>query len=420
MEFPLRIQSTILISILLILALLVSGCGDKQADEDVSTCSVINIGVITSLTNSNASGGTELLRGIEMAGDDINAQGGILGCPLELFVIDDASSNDRAQLAVKKLVEDDQVSAIIGSYSSDATTAAAGVANVYHVPLLIPSASSDLITNLGYDWVFRVNAPSSSYARSALGYASAGGSADTPIQTAAIIFSNSFFGESAAEVLVDQSHELDIEIVAYEPFTDGAANYQAMLYRISVDNPDVIFIATNSLDSAKALLDEIKARDDIQPEMIIGLAGAFANPQFLSLGTTAEQVLVTVQWAGDICWSDKNGQNAAMFTQRFTERYGAAPGSRSVQAYTTTMVLADAIERAGQAVELNYSDPVLMRQAIRQALNTTNMEATLFGKIQFDESGQNNHAALIVQVIDGQYVTVFPEPLKTQGAAACP
>jgi branched-chain amino acid transport system substrate-binding protein len=419
MEFPLRIQSTLLISTLLILMLLVSGCGGKEADESVSACSVINIGVITSLTNNNASGGTELLRGIEMASDDLNAQGGILGCPLELIVIDDASSNDMAQLAVKELVEDYQVPAIIGSFSSNATTAAAGVANVYNIPLLVPSASSDLITDLGYDWVFRVNAPASSYARSALGFASTIGNS-MPIETSAIIFSNTFFGESAAAVLVTQSRELDIEIVAYEPFSEGAANYKALLNRVSLEEPDVIIIATNSLTSARILLDEIKTRAEIKPAMIVGLAGAFANPEFLTLGETAEKVFVTVQWSGDVSWVDKTGQDAPAFIQRFTERYGVPPGSRSLQAYITTYVLANAIENAGQEDKLDFSDPESMRQSIRGALKITNMEQTLFGNIQFDENGQNNHPALIVQVIDGQYVTVFPKEVQAREAIIGP
>jgi branched-chain amino acid transport system substrate-binding protein len=73
------------------------------------------IGIITAVTGSQQAFGQAHERGFEMALEEINAAGGVLGKPLEIVKYDDQSKPDIAAQGVAKLVDQDKVSALIGS-----------------------------------------------------------------------------------------------------------------------------------------------------------------------------------------------------------------------------------------------------------------------------------------------------------------
>src|SRR5437870_12788853 len=83
----------------------------------------VTIGVITSLTGSQAAFGEAHKNGYSIALDEINAKGGVLGKKLELDFYDDQSKPDQAVQGVSKLVDQDQVPMLLGSYSSESTKA---------------------------------------------------------------------------------------------------------------------------------------------------------------------------------------------------------------------------------------------------------------------------------------------------------
>lgn len=414
--------------LLTLVALLGTACHRKPTGPECP----INIGIITSLTGRHASGGCEHILGYEMARDDINAAGGILGCPVNLIVRDDASTEFQAQLAVTDLVDDAGVPVILGAYSSAATLSAAGVANVYGIPLVVPTASSDLITAQGYEWVFRINAPSRAYASTALDFVQEelGDSA-----TLAVIYDGQLFGESAAVAVATGAAERGLNVVAYEAYKSGSTDYTSLLARVQETDPDVIYFAANSEREAAQLMKQ--CRDlDLNPRVYIGHAGGFVMPGFLSeAGEDAEFIIATAQWAFDVSWPGVPEFAARFpeFATRFTENsrppaevdlYTACieqtrgmrlpagrqpPAMRTAQTYTTLTVVSQAIELAGQKESLDWTKSEDVRQAIRQALQELALENTIFGPIQFDEVGQNAHPVLLVQVIDHEFVTIYPE-----------
>src|SRR6201981_4196050 len=79
----------------------------------------VQIGVITSLTGSQAAFGEAHKNGYSIALDEINAKGGVLGKKVELDFYDDQSKPDLAVQGVSKLVDQDSVPIILGSYSSE-------------------------------------------------------------------------------------------------------------------------------------------------------------------------------------------------------------------------------------------------------------------------------------------------------------
>jgi len=133
------------------------------------------IGVITSLTGSLAAFGEAHKNGYAIALDEINAKGGVLGKKVELDFYDDQSKPDQAVQGVSKLIDQDQVPVLLGSYSSESTKAIVGSVTQRETPLIIPTATADNVMDSKSPWVFRVCAGATDYARATIAFLKANG-----------------------------------------------------------------------------------------------------------------------------------------------------------------------------------------------------------------------------------------------------
>ncbi len=372
------------IYLLLVLTLLLTvGSGLSAQDE-----APIRIGVVTSETGSHAQFGEAQLRGYALALDAINEAGGVLGRPLELVILDDASEPETTQLMVESLITEEAVSVIIGAYSSSATLPAVAIANAYAVPMLVPTAASNAITEQGYEWVFRINAPSSVYASTMIdALVDMGG-----IENLAVIYENTTFGTGTAEAVLAYAEELGIEVVASEAYEAGSPDHRPVLTRVKDAQPQVIFFVSY-LEDATLLMQQAEELD-INVEAFAAGGAGFSLAAFPeNAGHNAEFTLSVSQWTPDATWP-----GAAEFTETFLEAYEALPPYFSAETYAALFVVADAIERAGDP-----DSPL----AIRDALRETEMD-TIFGPVAFDETGQNSHPVLVTQILQGEFVTAWP------------
>jgi branched-chain amino acid transport system substrate-binding protein len=357
----------------------------------------IKIGVVTSLTGSQANFGQAQKRGYEIALGEINAKGGVDRRKLELVYEDDASKPETAMSATEKLITQDKVPAMMSPYSSAATLAAAGVADKYETPFLVATSAADNITEQGYKWVFRICAPSSVYASTMVDFI-----ADiAKPQTLAIVFENTNFGTSTAGPAKEIAEKKGIKVVAYEAYKAGAPDFKPLITKVKSANPDVVFFVSYLMDAT--LLMRQSKELDFNPKMYTAGGAGFSMAEFVSesgAGRAAEYTLSVTQWTADAKWP-----GAKDFDAKFTELYNVAPEYHAAEAYAAVYVMADAIKRAG----------TLDKTKLRDALANTDMN-TAFGPIKFNAQGQNSHPMLITQVQKGTFVTVWP----TDAASATP
>lgn len=391
------------------------------APDSDSHCT-IKVGVINSLTGRHISGGEEHTRGYMIALDEINNGEGVLGCDMELVVRDDQSTSDGARQAANDLVEVEKIPVILGAYSSAATLTASAIANDLEVPFVIPSASNNLLTSMGYQWVFRINSPSLDYVEAAFAYLSTYAEIyQTP--KLAIVFENTAFGESAAVAASAKAEENGISVVAFTRLNPSTTSlplthddYRSAMQPVKEANPHFILFAIGGIEDAVGLLQQCKELN-INPAAYIGTAGAFINAEFPTrAGEYGEYVLATTQWSTDSAWQDNQGRRAEYFVKEFTDRFGVEPGSRSMQTYTALLAVRQAIELAHQSGPLDWSDIHSARLKIRDGLDDLQIEETLFGPIDFDAMGQNEHPILLVQIKNGRFVTVYPESIRAESA----
>jgi branched-chain amino acid transport system substrate-binding protein len=318
---------------LVVLALSVT-CGIAQAADPPP----IKIGEISSY--SALPVGTRGYRqGWELARDQINAKGGVLGRKLEIIARDDAGKPDVAITAAAQLVDGEKVDLLTGTILSHVGLAVADFAKQKQVFFLASQPLTDaLIWEKGNRYTFRLR-PSTYTQASIL----AKEAAKFPARRWATIAPNYEFGQAAVASFKRELKRLrpDVEFVSehWPPF--GKIDAGAIVQAMAADNPDAIFNATFGSDLAK-LVREGTTRN------------AFTNRAVVSLLTGEPEYLAPLKdeapagWlVTGYPWSEiKTGEHDA-FLKAYVDRFKDSPNIGALIGYINTFVLARAIEAAG-------------------------------------------------------------------------
>ena len=120
------------------------------------TCAIepIKIGVVNMLTGPLAEAGAFQVNGLQLALEDINKAGGIMGRAVELQTEDNGSTNPGTVLAFSKLFTDPAIKAIIGPIASTQIQAASPAIAKAGIPTMIGGTDPSL-THVNNKWVFR-------------------------------------------------------------------------------------------------------------------------------------------------------------------------------------------------------------------------------------------------------------------------
>jgi branched-chain amino acid transport system substrate-binding protein len=364
--------------------LLVTSCS-KQGGGDTT-----KIGVITSVTGSLAAFGEAHKNGYLIALDEINAKGGVLGKKVELDFYDDQSKPDQAVQGVSKLVDQDKVPILLGSYSSESTKAIIPAVTQRQVPLIIPTATADNVMDSKSPWIFRICAGATDYARTTIAFLKANGAP----KTMAIVFENTNFGQANMKAMSAAAKEAGINLVAVESYEAKSPDYKAVLQRVKQANPEVIYFCSYLLDAGTLLRQAQEV--DLNPKYYTSAGTGFAAAEFPTpkgAGKNAEYTFSVSQWLPEAKWAGSKEFDAEYF-----KRYKSHPAYHAIQAYESLQVAAQAINDAKS----------LDSTKIRDAIKNLNLSSTSFGPVRFDANGQNQHEVLITQVQGGRYQVVYP------------
>jgi branched-chain amino acid transport system substrate-binding protein len=364
--------------------LLVTSCS-KQGGGDTT-----KIGVITSVTGSLAAFGEAHKNGYLIALDEINAQGGVLGKKVELDFYDDQSKPDQAVQGVSKLVDQDKVPVLLGSYSSESTKAIIPAVTQRQVPLIIPTATADNVMDSKSPWIFRICAGAADYAKTTIAFLKANGAP----KTMAIVFENTNFGQANMKAMTAAAKEAGINLVAVESYEAKSPDYKAVLQRVKQANPEVIYFCSYLLDAGTLLRQAQEV--DLNPKYYTSAGTGFAAAEFPTpkgAGKNAEYTFSVSQWLPEAKWAGSKEFDAEYF-----KRYKSHPAYHAIQAYESLHVAAQAINDTKS----------LDSTKIRDAIKNLSLSSTPFGPVRFDANGQNQHEVLITQVQGGRYQVVYP------------
>ena len=364
----------------------------------------LKIGVLAPLTGATASDGARLLKAHELAAKEINASGlsGLGGARIELIVADTQSRPEVGRSEAERLISRNGVSALLGAWASAVTIPSMQVAERYRTPFIVTSAVTDSITEQKLQFVFRVSPKGSWAAKDVvnfIGHLRAKGAA---VGKVALAYEDGPFGQTVSKGYKSFLPEQGIQLVAEETFRTGSADLSTQAAKLKASGADLVLIVCY-VDDETVLLRALAAQQ--YKPLVLGYGGGHVHPTLLQLGPLVEGAFGIVEWMPDI---------KKPATEAFVRAYRAAydnesPLSNAAQAYASTWAVALAANAAANR------NPIAIRDALRK-LRLSDGPAALLPNdaLAFDENGQNIVGNVMSQVIDGQFVTVWPEAVASK------
>lgn len=363
-----------------LVGILVAGCGQKSDSGDV-----IRIGSVAPLTGPQTHIGKDNENGAQLAVDEINAKGLVLGgkkVRLELIGEDDQAEPKTATIVADKLL-DAGVVAVIGHLNSGTTIPASKRYHDAGIPQISPSATAVAYTAQGFKNAFRVMANDAQQGR-ALGQFAVN---KLGAKRIAIIDDRTAYGQGLAEEVEKAVAAAGAEVVAREFTNDKATDFTAILTSIKGKSPDLIFFGGMDPQGGpmarqmKRLGLNIKllGGDGLQNANFINLAGADAEGMVASSPGLPLEVMP--------------GGNA--FRQKFEAKYGPIQ-LYAPYAYDAVYVLVEAMKRADSAAPAK----------VMAALPQTDYQGVT-GPLRFDEKGDTQGGAVTMyEVKNGVWVVL--------------
>jgi branched-chain amino acid transport system substrate-binding protein len=299
-----------------------------------------------SLTGDGASFGQSSREGTELAVDEINAAGGLLGGRrIQLIVEDDQSKAEEASSAVTKLITQDRVIAVLGEVASSRSLAAAPVAQRHQVPMITPSSTNEKVTQIG-DYVFRVCFidPFQGEVLAKFAYN------DLKARRIAILKDiRNDYSVGLTDAITRVFTELGGTVLDTVSYTAGDADFKVALTRIRGLKPDAI-MATGYYPEAAIIVRQARELGISMP--ILGGDGWVGDA--LKNGREAlNNTFISNHYSGD-----NPSPVVQNFVGTYRERFGRDPDSIAALAYDAVKVLADAITRAGTTEGTRLRDAI--------------------------------------------------------------
>ncbi len=355
---------------------------------------VVKIGVYGSLTGTTATFGISMKNGIEMALEKVNQGGGLLGKQVSTIVEDDQGKPEEAATAVKKLINQDKVIAILGEIASSRSLAGAPISQSSRIPMITPASTNPKVTEVG-DYIFRV-----CYIDPFQGTVMAKFCWNTlKVKTAAILTDvKNDYSVGLAEYFKKTFESLGGRIVAEESYSEGDIDFKAQLTSIKAKKPETIFIPGYYTEAG------LIARQARELGIKIPLTGGdgWDSPKLIEIGGPAvEDCYYSNHYSPD----DPNPliQN---FVREYQTKFGEVPDAMAVLGYDAAMVLFEAIKRADTA------DPAQIRDQIAA---TKDFEG-VSGKITIDANRNASKSAVVIKIENGKLK--FVETVPPEGPAA--
>ena len=203
----------------------------------------IKIGLVTALSGQSARAGEAITRGLQVAIDEINAKGGVLGRKLELLRRDDESIPAKGVIAARELYFKEKVAVLIGGLDSPVALAIVPIANDNKLPFMDPWAAGTPITKNGAkdNFVFRVSAVDELVDKAMLQYAQKVYKAQKP----GMILVNNPWGESNEKGLTAALAEKKMKPAGIEKFEGNDVDVVPQLSRLKSSGTDVLFLVGN-------------------------------------------------------------------------------------------------------------------------------------------------------------------------------
>jgi branched-chain amino acid transport system substrate-binding protein len=364
----------------------------------------VTFGALYPLSGSLALLGEESSRGLEIAVDEINANGGVQGREVVLAG-GDAVDQNQAIGEARRLISQEDVPAIFGTYSSSRSIAASQVSELAGVPYFELGAVAHDITNRDFENIYRTNPTARHMARTHVDMivdAVAPDLGKDPSELRiGIIHEDSNYGSSVAGFQEMFGEEAGLNIVINEAYPATTVDMSSIVLRLRDREVDVV-LQTSYQDDSILFLQQANERG-FEPSAIIGGGGGYSMmPTAEAVGFDVIEGVLNVDFTQYEVDPDF-ATGVDDFVSAYESKYGTEPRSgHSLNNYVGAKVILEALDT------VSGFSPDAVREALMSVDIPSGETATGYG-VKFADNGQNDAAFMMgMQWRDGELITVYP------------
>lgn len=388
-----------LVVVLIVLAIAPAFASGSPEDgtEPIRFGGVWPLGDITGEQGSKAA---------QLAVDELNAAGGVLGRPVELVVIDSEFSSDKGAAAIERLATVENVDFFVGGMSSGVHLGQIPALRRYRTITMWTGAASHLAeeaVGADQDWYFHLHPwdynQGASYVEGWTAIAER--YPEIKIDRWFLAYEEGPFGSASFEATVQLFSDMEIEGESFQSAASGGGDYTAVLERAKEFDPDVFIWAGYDAD-ALPIMEQARAIG-FEPPLFVGAPPGW--PADFGESSLAEGVTLYGMWAPSI---NSVSEVSRRFYDAYVETYDEEPATYFAPlGYTSIMILAQAIETAG----------TMDQEAIIAALESIEYESALGETISFGPANVISHQGIrqqkILQWQNGRQEVLWPFEFAT-------
>ncbi len=344
----------------------------------------VRLADVAELSGGGASVGTNWRNGIDLAIEEINAKGGILGKKLEVTHADSQSNPGVARAQVQKAL-DNEPYALLGPGYSGSVKVTAPLAAEAGLAQIMGGEAAEL-TQSGNKFLFRTSFGQQSSMPKVAKYIND----DIKAKSVAIVWVNNDFGKGGRDVISKEFARYGIKVAADLSTEAGQADFAADVSKIKAANPDAVFIYLNEEESAR-ILKELKRQSVTAPligettlvgQKVVELAGEAANGARGHVGLTTDAPVDLVK----------------AFREKFVKKYNYIPDHNGIKGYLAIYMIKAATEKMGK-VDAKALAANLHGLTIKAA-----NEPGILMDVTFDQNGDIDRQGFLVEIVDGKQV----------------
>ncbi len=357
-------------------------CAAVLALPHAASAQNLLIADVVELSGGGASNGVNWKEGLELATDEINTKGGILGRKITLSHFDTQTNPGTTRAMIQKAL-DEKPFAIMGPIYSGPVKVSMNLSQDAQVPQFVGAQAGEL-TEMGSGYLFRANISQLVGMEKIANYIQK----DIKAKRVAIVWVNNDFGKGGREALTKMLTARNIEVALDIPIEYGQVSYAVEASKIKESKADVVFPYMTAEDTARFVL-EAKRSNLSQPlvgettllqQSVLDIVGAAANGARSHLSLSAEAPEPAVK----------------SFKEKFESRFKHAPDHNALSSYTALYALKFATEKAGK------TDGKAVADALHGLTITPKEEPNILLTSSWDAKGDLRRPSFLAEANEGK------------------
>ena len=386
------------------MVLATAACSSGTPGTTSSTSSgPVTIGMSLPMTGPVADVTKSGYEGYQQWVSDVNASGGLLGRKVKLDVLDDGFDQDASVANYNRLISQDKVDLLLGTFSSHLNGPDSAVAERQGMLYIEPSGGDPALFTRGFKKLF--------FAQPATGNALpdrflewiAALPADQKPKTAAYVSQDDPAVSGSTAVFVKKLQAMGVKTVYNEVYAPDTSNFDSVAASVAAAKPDLILNGAVTTDGVQFVRSLEKV--NYSPKILFqnGSPSDASYPQAVGVANS-NGIFTAVGWSA----AAKYPGNAA-FVAAYTKKFGQAPTEDAANSYTAGQVLQAAVKAVGS----------FNQDALATWLHSHTVQ-TIVGPLKWDATGAPQGTLLLGQIQNGKLEIISPKDAATVGSAINP